>query len=119
MEQKMWQALMNSSYELPEDVKPAETLRPMEAKSTLPQCYTYAAMDAIRDIWVLGYEEPEERLQKLFEAICPKYVDSVKFKSFFGMLPEIEKELKFRHIRRISKGLDSFITWFYARIPKV
>ena len=119
MEQKMWQALMNSSYELPEDVKPAETLRPMEAKSTLPQCYTYAAMDAIRDIWVLGYEEPEERLQKLFEAICPKYVDSVKFKRLFGMLPEAEKELKFRHIQRVSKGLDRFITWFYARIPKV
>lgn len=119
MEQKMWQALMNSSYDLPEDVKPAETLRPMEAKSTLPQCYTYAAMDAIRDIWVLGYEEPEERLQKLFEAVCPKYVDSVKFKRFFGMLPEAEQELKFRHIQRVSKGLDRFITWFYARIPKV
>ena len=117
-EQKLWQALMNSLYDLPEDVEPA-ALRPMEAKSSVPVPFTYEAMDAIRDIWVLGYEEPEERLQKLFEAICPKYVDSEKFKRFFGMLPEVDKELKFRHIQRISKGLDSFITWFYARIPKV
>lgn len=119
MEQRLWQALMNSLYDLPEDVEPASELRPREAKSTLPQCYTYEAMDAIRDIWTLGYEEPEERLQKLFEAVCPKFIDSEKFKRFFGMLPETEQELKFRHIRRISKGLDSFITWFYARIPKV
>ena len=119
MEQRLWQALMNSLYDLPEDVEPAGELRPMEAKSTLPQCYTYEAMDAIRDIWTLGYEEPEERLQKLFEAVCPKFIDSEKFKRFFGMLPETEQELKFRHIRRISKGLDNFITWFYARIPKV
>lgn len=118
MEQRLWQALMNSLYDLPEDVEPA-ALRPMEAKSSVPVPFTYEAMDAIRDIWVLGYEEPEERLQKLFEAICPKYVDSEKFKRFFGMLPEVDKELKFRHIQRISKGLDSFITWFYARIPKV
>ena len=119
MEQRLWQALMNSLYDLPEDVEPASELRPREAKSTLPQCYTYEAMDAIRDIWTLGYEEPEERLQKLFEAVCPKFIDSEKFKRFFGMLPETEQELKFRHIRRISKGLDNFITWFYARIPKV
>lgn len=119
MEQRLWQALMNSLYDLPEDVEPASELRPREAKSTLPQCYTYEAMDAIRDIWTLGYEEPEERLQKLFEAVCPKFIDSEKFKRFFGMLPETEQELKFRHIRQIGKGLDRFITWFYARIPKV
>ena len=117
-EQKLWQALMKSSYELPESVEPV-ALRPMEAKSSILASFTYEAMDAIRDIWVLGYEEPEERLQKLFEAVCPKYIDSEKFKRFFGMLPEADKELKFRHIQRISKGLDSFITWFYARIPKV
>lgn len=117
-EQKLWQVLMNSSYELPEDVKPAELI-PMEAKSTILASFTYEAMDSIRDIWVLGEGEPEEQLRKLFEAVCPKYIDSVKFKRFFGMLPEADKELKFRHIQRISRGLDSFITWFYARIPKV
>lgn len=115
----MWQALLNSIYDLPEDVEPSTELKPMEAKPTILQDFTYEAMDVIRDIWVLGDEEPEDKLQKLFEAVSPKYVDSVKFKNFFGMLPEIGKELKFRHIRRISKGLDSFITWFYARIPKV
>ena len=109
---------MNSAYELPEDVEPAE-LRPMEAKSSILAPFTYEAMDSIRDIWVLGEDEPEEQLRKLFEAVCPKYIDSVKFKHFFGMLPEVDKELKFRHIQRISRGLDSFITWFYARIPKV
>ena len=117
-EQKLWQVLMNSSYELPEDVETVE-LRPMEAKSSILAAFTYEAMDSIRDIWVLGEDEPEEQLRKLFEAVCPKYIDSVKFKRFFGMLPEVDKGLKFRHIQRISRGLDSFITWFYARIPKV
>src|SRR5574344_1462916 len=117
-EQKLWQVLMNSSYELPEDVETVE-LRPMEAKSSILATFTYEAMDSIRDIWVHGDGEPEEQLRKLFEAVCPKYIDSVKFKRFFGMLPEADKELKFRHIQRVSRGLDSFITWFYARIPKV
>jgi hypothetical protein len=117
-EQKLWQVLMNSSYELPEDVETVE-LRPVEAKSSILAAFTYEAMDSIRDIWVHGDGEPEEQLRKLFEAICPRYIDSVKFKRFFGMLPEADKELKFRHIQRISRGLDSFITWFYARIPKV
>ena len=81
----------------------------------------HTKMDEIREIWTTSDKTPEELLLELLQAVTPKFIDSVKFKRFFGVLPEVAEgfQLTPAQIRRVSKGVQSFVEWFYARVPKV
>ena len=124
LEQLLWRKLLNSIYDLPEQVtkEACEELKAKEAVGGVTESgFTYEKMDEIREIWTTSDKTPEELLLELLQAVTPKFIDSVKFKRFFGVLPEVAEgfQLTPAQIRRVSKGVQSFVEWFYARVPKV
>lgn len=123
LEQLLWRKLLNSVYELPEQVtkEVCEELKAKEIAGATESGFTYEKMDEIREIWTTPGRTPEELLLELLQAVTPKYIDSVKFKKFFGVLPEASEGFRLTpaQIRRVSRGVQSFVEWFYARIPKV
>ena len=74
----------------PEEVLFEQNLHYAKEKQIVKQFVspmTYDDFTEIREKWVnTNMRSPEEKLQDLFEALVPKFYDSEKFKSLFGII---------------------------------
>ncbi len=78
--------------------------------------YTEERLDEIRSAWIDAPGETEEdALQSLFEALCPKYIDSKEFKATFGVLPEQDLKLTARQVTAIDRGVDRYALSFMSK----
>lgn len=78
-----------------------------------PGLYTLENLDRLRDVWIDSETlTPEKAFQEFFTAAVPYYMDSVKFKDIFGLLPTPDLRLTPKQYNRINSGMDSLSNLF-------